>query len=81
MTSAEYSKLFHRAEVNLVAFKQVNHCDNELRRMIEMAIAEEREACAKVCDDRAEAWLKAGFWGANDDCIESAKLIRQRGKA
>jgi hypothetical protein len=50
MTPEEYSLLFHRAQVNLVAFKQVFHCDDELRKMVEMAVAAEREACAKVCD-------------------------------
>lgn len=50
MTPEEYSLLFHRAQVNLVAFKQVFHCDDELRKMVEMAVAAEREACAKMCD-------------------------------
>jgi hypothetical protein len=50
MNRDEYNKLFHRARVNEVAFKQVNDCDDELRKMVEMAIADEREACAKVCE-------------------------------
>ena len=50
MTPEEYSLLFHRAQVNLVAFKQVFHCDDELRKMVEMAVAAEREACAGICD-------------------------------
>ena len=50
MTPEEYSLLFHRAQVNLVAFKQVFHCDDELRKMVETAVAAEREACAKMCD-------------------------------
>lgn len=51
MTPEEYNLLFHRAQVNLVAFKQVFHCDDELRKMVEMAVAAEREACAKLCED------------------------------
>jgi hypothetical protein len=51
MTPEEYSLLFHRAQVNLVAFKQVFHCDDELRKMVEMAVAAEREACAKLCEE------------------------------
>ena len=43
MTPKEYNLLFHRAQVNLVAFKQVFHCDDELRKMVEMAVAAERE--------------------------------------
>ena len=50
MTPEEYSLLFHRAQVNLVAFKQVFHCDDELRKMVEMAVAAEREACADIGD-------------------------------
>jgi cell fate (sporulation/competence/biofilm development) regulator YmcA (YheA/YmcA/DUF963 family) len=50
MNREEYIDLFHRAEVNLVAFKQVNDCGEELRKMVEMAVKAEREACAKVCD-------------------------------
>lgn len=42
MTHAEYYKLFHRAKVNLVAFKPVYHCDDELRKMVEMAVEAER---------------------------------------
>jgi hypothetical protein len=48
MTQEEYIDLFHRAEVNLVAFKPVFHCDDELRKMVEMAIEKEREACADI---------------------------------
>ena len=51
MTELEYIQLFHKAQVNLVAFKPVFHCDAELKAMVELAIKEEREACAKVCDD------------------------------
>jgi hypothetical protein len=54
MTNEEYSLLFHRAQVNLVAFKQVYHCDDELRKMVEMAVADEREACAKMAEDLNE---------------------------
>ena len=52
MTHEEYVDLFHKAQVNLVAFKMVFHCDDELRKMVEMAVAEEREACAKLCEDK-----------------------------
>ena len=48
MTPEEYSLLFHRAQVNLVAFKQVFHCDDELRKMVEMAVAAEREKFCAV---------------------------------
>lgn len=43
MTQKEYLDLFHKAQVNLVAFKPVFHCDDELRRMVEMAVEAERQ--------------------------------------
>ena len=43
MTQEEYIQLFHRAHVNEVAFKRVIDCDDEIRKMVEMAIEEERE--------------------------------------
>ncbi len=73
MKPEEYIDLFHKAQVNLVAFKPVFHCDDELRRMVEMAVEAEREACAKVC----EAQLNEG------ECPERAQYcadaIRARG--
>ena len=64
MTMKEYLQLFHRAKVNLVAFKPIFHCDEELRNMVEMAVEEEREACAKLCEeyqwaDRAAEAIRA----------------------
>ena len=69
MTKEEYIKLFHQAKVNLVAFKPVFHCDDELRKMVEMAIEKEREECAKVCDE-----------SEYPDGIDLAYLIRARGQ-
>ena len=73
MTKEEYIKLFHEAEVNLVAFKPVFHCDDELRKMVEMAIEKEREECAKLCD----AYDNGRYSNAADLCAES---IRARGQ-
>ena len=50
MTHDEYNQLFHLAHVNEVAFKRVVDCDEELRKMVEMAVAHEREECAKWAD-------------------------------
>ena len=50
MNREEYIDLFHRAEVNLVAFKQINDCGEELRKMVEMAVKAEREACLDVVE-------------------------------
>lgn len=43
MEIAEYYDLFHRAQVNLVAFKMVNDCDMELKAMVELAVQEALE--------------------------------------
>ena len=76
MTNEEYSLLFHRAQVNLVAFKQVYHCDDELRKMVEMAVADERkrleqavEELAPVRDNPILQNKPAAFW------IETFKQI------
>ena len=70
MTMKEYLQLFHRAKVNLVAFKPIFHCDEELRNMVEMAVEEEREACASLCSAVAA--------GRDAEAIEEA--IRARGE-
>ena len=76
MNREEYIDLFHRAEVNLVAFNQIFHCDEELRKMVEMAIEAEREACAKVCEEQMQG---KSIW------VEGARAcslaIRARGQA
>lgn len=54
MTDEEYGFLFHEAKVNLVAFKPIYLCSDELRKMVEMAIEKEREACAKACAELGE---------------------------
>ena len=55
MTEEEYSKLFHKEQLNLVAFKMLFQCDKEVLRLVNAAIEAEREACAKVCDGYADS--------------------------
>ena len=83
MNREEYIDLFHRAEVNLVAFKQVFHCDEELRKMVEMAVEAEREACAKIVEEHAKVYAKlekspttSAAWAA---CIDIHDSISERG--
>jgi len=54
MTQDEYSLLFHREQLNLVAFKRLMDCDEEVLRLVNKAVEAEREACAKVCEDSVE---------------------------
>lgn len=69
MTHEDYIDLFHKAQVNLVAFKPVFHCNEELRHMVEMAVEAEREACAKLID--------IPYFGEGGK--ECAEAIRARG--
>ena len=79
MTQEEFSLLFHRAKVNYVAFRQLYEpvAFEAMHRMVEMAIAEEREACAKVCEEGGKdenGRIHVQAWGC-------AKAIRARGQA
>ena len=51
MTWDEYNLLFHKHQLNLVAFKRLMDCDEEVLRLVNSAIEAEREACAKLCDE------------------------------
>ena len=53
MTREEYIKLFHKEQLNLVAFKRLLDCDEEVLRLVNSAIEAEREACAKICNQYA----------------------------
>ena len=46
MTWEEYNQLFHKEQLNLVAFKRLMDCDEEVLRLVNRAIENEREACA-----------------------------------
>ena len=79
MTQEEYVRLFHKLELNLVAFKMLFQCDKEVLKLVNAAIAQEREACAKVCDEmehRAEG-TECCKWPTPADC---AYAIRARGE-
>ena len=50
MTREEYNLLFHKEQLNLVAFKRLMDCDEEVLRLVNRAIENEREACAKEAE-------------------------------
>ena len=50
MTREEYSLLFHKLQLNLVAFKMLFQVDKEVLTLVNAAIEAEREACAKVAE-------------------------------
>ena len=70
MTKDEIIKMareagFHNAEANV-------H-EERLERFAALVAAAEREACAKVCDDRAKGWLEVKYARTIDEgCMHSA---------
>ena len=50
----EYNELFHKLGLNRHAFRRLMECDHEVLRLVNVAIAAEREACAKVCETTDE---------------------------
>jgi hypothetical protein len=50
MNRDEYVRLFHKLELNLVAFKRLLDCDEEVLKLVNAAIAAEREECAKTAE-------------------------------
>jgi hypothetical protein len=51
---------------------QITFDEELVKRMIEEAVKQEREACAKVCDD---------LWEDDGTAYECAEAIRARGQA
>ena len=72
MTREEYNLLFHKEQLNLVAFKRLMDCDEEVLRLVNRAIENEREACAKEVEN--------ALYG-QEGCGKAAKAIRARGEA
>jgi hypothetical protein len=85
MTWDEYNLLFHKQQLNLVAFKRLMDCDEEVLRLVNSAIEAEREACAEVCKKHADVYAgleqnptTQSAWAA---CIDNRDAIRARGQA
>ena len=74
MNRDEYNKLFHKLELNLVAFKRLMDCDEEVLKLVNAAIEAEREACAALCDKISD---EDGFEGGYANYC--AHAIRERG--
>lgn len=63
MNRDEYNILFHKLELNLVAFKRLMDCDEEVLKLVNAAIEAEREKVA--------AWMmKCGYATGHGDSIE-----------
>ena len=74
MTLEEYMKLFHDLQLNLVAFNPLLQCNEEVLKLVNAAIAAEREACAKVCEE-----LEYDGYEMLPRAPRMARLIRARG--
>ena len=75
MTWEEYNLLFHKEQLNLVAFKRLMDCDEEVLRLVNRAIENEREACAKIVDE----WFHS--LASEPEMEKIAEQIRARGEA
>jgi hypothetical protein len=73
MNRDEYNRLFHKLELNLVAFKRLLDCDEEVLKLVNAAIEAEREACAKLLDEMAAADKLSNYYQV------AALRIRERG--
>lgn len=51
----------------------------EVRDMIALAVAEEREACAKVCEDLSKVPML--HWARRHGLRQAAEVIRGRGQS
>jgi len=78
MTWDEYNLLFHKQQLNLVAFKRLMDCDEEVLRLVNSAIEAEREACARLCDDLVSDENTIEYANGAYRC---SALIRSRGEA
>ena len=76
MTWDEYNKLFHKLQLNLVAFKPLMECDAEVLKLVNAAIEQEREACAKLCEDEISR-VKPVYSVTAENAL---KAIRERGQ-
>jgi hypothetical protein len=85
MDREEYNRLFHKHKLNLVAFKPLNDCDEEVLKLVNAAVEAEREACARLCDQMFHDWCNQEFEDEDEayknkpDAEDCKKAIRARG--
>ena len=63
--------------IAFIAPLSATSCIVELERFAALVAAAEREACAKVCDERAEAWQAAHLAGQRAMQDRAAELCEQ----
>jgi len=81
MTREEYIKLFHKEQLNLVAFKRLMDCDEEVLRLVNKAIEKEREECAKIAENRIlhdeNKDIKKGYLFAQQSIAQDIRTRKQ----
>ena len=61
--------------------KTTNIYDQEtISRIVSEAVKAEREACAKVCEERGKVWSERMLLGFQATLDDAAKAIRARGE-
>ena len=82
MTKEEYIKLFHKEQLNLVAFKRLLDCDEEVLRLVNSAIEAEREACAKIAENRMlhdkNENIKKGYFYAQQSIAQDIRTRKNK---
>lgn len=61
MTRDEYNKLFHKLELNLVAFKPLNDCDEEVLKLVNHALEEEHKKFCAYLKQMHDAYVLASY--------------------
>ena len=53
---------------------------HEMTLFAKLIAEKEREACAKICEEKYKAWKKSGLWEHSFEYKECAEAIRERGQ-
>ena len=64
--------------VNEAAKAVLESIDKNIKFLVQRAVEDEREACAKVCDDLADAHEQMNQWGSHKTAESLAQAIRAR---
>jgi hypothetical protein len=86
MTRDEYVRLFHKLELNLVAFKRLLDCDEEVLKLVNAAIAAERErikwnsihSCHPECDKPVCVAMRKAVLEEREECAKTAEAVVPR---
>jgi len=82
MNRDEYNTLFHKLELNLVAFKRLMDCDEEVLKLVNAAIEAERErvkwdtihSCHPECDKPVCVAIRKAVEAEREAC---AKVVEE----